>query len=57
MISLISLFSKKSPFELVKQDYEALTYHYSRYRQGDRDILAIQCFQMIESKAQQQKDD
>jgi len=57
MISLISIFSKKSPFDLVKNDYEALTYHYSRYRQGDRDILATQCFQMIESRAQQQKDD
>ena len=57
MISLISLFSKKSPFELVKNDYEALTYHYSRYRQGDRDLLAIQCFQMIESKAQEYRND
>jgi len=54
---LISLFSRKAPFNLVKDDYEAVTYHYSRYRLGDRDLLAIQCFQMIMSKAQEQPDD
>jgi hypothetical protein len=57
MIFLVPLFSKKSPFELVKQDTEALTYHYSRFRLGDRDLLAILCYQMIMSKAQEQKDD
>lgn len=56
---MIPLFSKKSPFELVKQDMEAVTYHYSRFRLGDRDLLATLCFQMImaEAQKQQQKDD
>lgn len=57
VIFLISLFSRKASFEQVKSDYEALTYHYSRYRLGERDLLAIQCFQFIMSKAQEQPDD
>jgi hypothetical protein len=59
MIFLVPLFSKKSPFELVKQDMEAVTYHYSRFRLGDRDLLATLCFQMImaEAQKQEQKDD
>jgi hypothetical protein len=36
---------------------EAVTYHYSRFRLGDRDMLARLCFQLIMEKAQEKKDD
>jgi hypothetical protein len=50
-MSVVSLFNKKSLFENVIKDTEAVHYHYRRYSMGDRDQLARECFQYVESSA------
>jgi hypothetical protein len=47
---MVSIFSKKAKYEEVLLEREAVKFHYSRYTQGNRDLLATQCFQFIESK-------
>jgi hypothetical protein len=48
---MVSLFSKKSLFKDVITDTEAVHYHYRRYSMGDRDLIARECFQYVESSA------
>lgn len=47
---MISIFNKKASYEDVLKERDAVKFHYERYSQGHRDLLATQCFQFIESK-------
>jgi histone deacetylase complex regulatory component SIN3 len=47
---VVSIFSKKAKYEDVLLEREAVKFHYDRHTKGQRDTLAIQCFQFIESK-------
>ncbi len=47
---MVSIFSKKAKYEDVLLEREAVKFHYERHTQGNRDLLAVQCFQFVESK-------
>lgn len=42
---MLDLYNRKTPFEIVKQDLKAVSFHRNRYQNGSIDILAKQCFQ------------
>jgi hypothetical protein len=47
---MADLFSRKAKFELVKEDMRAVAFHCSRFENGSRDPLALQCYQMIKQE-------
>jgi len=48
---MADLFSRKTKFELVKEDYKAVEFHTSRFLNGSRDPLALQCYQLLKQEA------
>lgn len=48
-MSEAGLFTKRASFDKVLFEPEAIKHHYRRYSMGERDALATQCFQHVES--------
>lgn len=48
---MADLFTRKASFKLVKEDIKALEFHASRFMNGSRDALALQCYQLIQQEA------
>lgn len=50
---MVSPFANNASFEEVLYDNYALDSHYRKFKQGFRYLLAVQCYQYVEQKAQQ----
>lgn len=48
---MADLFTRKARFDLVKEDIKALEFHASRFLNGSRDALALQCYQVVQQEA------